>query len=270
MITIVTLEEVVTRCGKLVQSLHKGAMDEADKEEQLGAHFSTCADRQSQELGIQILRGASLDTAIIAEEQQNELSIPRNCVVFDPLDGTTNYFNGSDIYGVTACTFGAGLPVMAATYFPARDQLISAVYSHGCYIGGFERGRRIVNIPWHGKVDKAMIGTDIGPWAETHGTFDTILRPLAKRFTIKSEMAAVEGMRSVLLGHTATYFNLGVAKIWDCAAMALCIEEAGGIVCNPYGNPLSWDKIDCDWIAAGSREMADVILEHSRNWPGRQ
>lgn len=264
------LERVATACGDLVLSLRNEAMEAEDKTEQLGQHFSTRADRQSQEFGLAILGKECSDEIIVAEEGENSHDIPPNCTVFDPLDGTTNYFNGIDDFGFTLCTLRDGKPTFAATYFPVRDTLISAVRGAGCYVGGFEKGRRLLQIPWHGALDKIQIGTDVGSWTLRHGIFDLVLRPLAERFNVLSLMAAVEGGRRVLMGQIGAYYNLGIAKIWDAAAMALAITEAGGIVCDPYGNPIQWNCIDCDWIFAGNQILADIVLEHSRNWSGRK
>ncbi len=146
---------------------------------------------------------------------------------------------------------------------------MSAVRGRGCWIGGFERGERIERIPWHGKVDKAEIGTDVGSWCHTHDTFDTILNPLSQRFNILSAMSALEGCRRVLFGETAAYYNLGIAKIWDAGAMTLAIQEASGFACGPDGLSIRWDRVDCDWIAAINPELAELVLRYTRHWRGR-
>lgn len=267
---IEVLEQVVTQCGDLVLSLRGQKMEARDKDEQLGQHFSTRADRQSQELGLSILTDGCPGVAVIAEETEGEHKIPEDCIVFDPLDGTTNYFNGSDDFGVTVCMLRDWVPLCGATYFPVARVLVSAVRGKGCYVGGFRSGRRVRAIHWHGRLDKTQLGTDVGSWTITQGTFDLILRPLAERFNLLSSMAAVEGGRRVLFGQCGGYYNFGIAKIWDAAAMALAVTEAGGVVCDPWGNPLSWRSVSCDWVFAANQTLADVVLDHSRNWRGRK
>lgn len=270
MSTVRALEHVVITCGILVLDYRTEKMETNTKDEQLGQHFSTKADCESLEAGTLIIKDFVPNEVIIAEEQKNTGNVPLDCTVFDPLDGTTNYFNGRDQFSVTACTLRGGVPMYGATYFPATKVLVSAVRGKGCYIGGFERGRKINRIHWHGELDKTQIGTDIGSWTHTHGTFDLVLTPLARRFNILSSMAATDGGLEVLLGQIGAYYNLGIAKIWDAAAMALAIEEAGGIVCAPDGSPIRWNSIECDWIFAGNRQLAGLVLEFTRHWPGRQ
>lgn len=264
------LEHVAIKCGQLVMAVRNEPMHPRGKDEQLGQHFSNAADRMSQELALSLLDMLAPGEEVIAEEQLNKKEIPRNCIVVDPLDGSTNYFNGRDKFGVTLCTLRDHVPVYGATYFPVSKTLISTVRDEGCFIQGFGGGMKINRIPWHGHIDKIQIGTDIGSWTHTHGTFDLVLTPLARRFNILSSMAATDGGLEVLLGQTGAYYNLGIAKIWDAAAMALAIEEAGGIVCAPDGSPLRWDSIDCDWVFAGNQKLADLVLEFTRQWPGRQ
>lgn len=263
------LERVVETCGEEIMRLRGFNQEATDKDDQLGAHFSTKADIVSQELGFSILRDFLPKETVIAEEQENDQSIPDDCTVFDPLDGTTNFFNGLDDFAVTVCTLRSGKPVYGAAYFPVRGKLVSAVCGQGCYVGGFKRGRRINNIPWHGFKDKAQIGTDVGPWAHNQNIFDYVLKPLSRNFGMQSVLSAVEGGRRVLVGHTGAYYNLGIAKIWDAAAIALAIEEAGGIVCDPYGKPLERKTIGCDWVMAVNQEFADAVVEHTCKWTGR-
>ena len=265
-----TLERAATECGRLVLSLRNSAMEAEDKAEQLGAHFSTRADRQSQELGLKILKEDLPDEFVVAEEEKNSKDIPPNCIVFDPLDGTTIYYNGLENFSISLCALRGGKPTCAATYFPVRKMLISAVRGEGCYVGGFKRGEQISAIGWHGALDKTLVGTDVGAWTVRQGTLDLVLRPLATRFNVVSPISATEGAREVLFGETGVYYNFGIAKIWDAAAMALAIEEAGGVACDSKGGPILWNNINCDWIVAGNQKLANIVLEHSRSWPGRK
>ncbi len=171
---------------------------------------------------------------------------------------------------MTVCTLRNAQPMYAATYFPATDTLISAEKGKGCFVGNPERRSLLSYIPWHGNLDKTQIATDVGSWTLRHDTFDQILRPLAEHFNILSSMSAVESGRKVLYGEVGVYYNLGIAKIWDAAAMALCIQEAGGFVCDHQGNPMKWDKIPCDWIMAGSQSLANIVIQKTKNWKGRE
>ena len=260
------LEEVVTQCGQLVCRLSEDARSGAQgKDEQLGQHFSTRADRESQALGLKLFAQYFPGEVVIAEEQDNA-GVPKDCIVLDPLDGTTNFFNDIVDYGVTACALRDGRPVAAATYFASNQSVLSAARGEGCFEIKDGKRRKIENISWHGQLDKTQIGTDIGSWTHRAGTFETVLRPLSERFNILSSMSAIEGGRRVLLGQLGAYYSIGIAKIWDAAAMCLAIEEAGGVVRAPNGLPMRWDSLRCDWVVAINQELADNVLQYTRAW----
>lgn len=256
---IETLERAVRQCGGRLLAIRGEGLRVEEKDEKLGAHFSTQADLASQDLGIRVVHRTHPDETIIAEEQENNPHIPPDCTVFDPLDGTTLYYNGGRDFGVTMCTLRDGRPTCGVIYFPVDQMLISAVRGGGCFVNG-ER----VMIHSSRPLDKIMIGTDVGPW-----TVHETLQPLARRFCIRSIMAGVYGARAVLRGETGAYFNLNIAKVWDAAAGVLAVEEAGGVGCAPDGSPLKWDTIDADWILAANRDLAEVVLAYTRLWKGR-
>ncbi len=263
------LERVAKECGALVLSLWSEDMKALDKPEQMGAHFSTQADRRAQELGLRIMLEECGSEIVIAEEGENPELIPPDCTVFDPVDGTSTFFNGLDDFSVSLCTLRAGKPEYSATYFPVRGVLVSAARGCGCWLEGFGCGRRIDKIRWHGMLDKTLLSTDVGPWAITQGTFDLVLKPLATRFNIISAMSATEGARKVLMGQVGAFYNLGIAKIWDAAAMALAIQEAGGVALDSRGGPIQFDRINCDWLVAANQQIANIVLEHTSKWKGR-
>ncbi|MDP3685356.1 MAG: inositol monophosphatase family protein [bacterium] len=257
---IETLERAVRECGDLLLKIREKGLRTEDKNEQLGAHFSTQGDTLSQARGIEILREKFPDEIVIAEEFEfNDPRIPPDCTVFDPADGTTIYYNGCREFGVTMCSLRRGQPDAGVMYFPVDRMMISAVRGRGCFINGSK-----FTIRWDRPLDKTLVGTDVGPW-----TAHEVLQPLSKHFCVRSIMAAIYGARAVLLGETGMYYNLNIAKIWDAAAGALAVEEAGGVVCAPDGSPLRWNTISADWILAVNQPLADALLVYTRVWHGR-
>lgn len=253
---IETLERAVSACGDLLLKVREEGLAAEDKDEHLGAHFATQGDVLSQDLGIQIIREKFPNEIIVAEEQENDPRVPPDCTVFDPADGTILYYNGGREFGVTMCTLRGGQPQYGAIYFPDDRMLVRAVRGGGCFVNG----ARVAL--WHDKpLDKTLVGSDVGPW-----TVHEVLQPLSARFCIRSIMAAIYGARAVLLGETGMYYNLNIAKIWDAAAGALAVQEAGGVACAPDGSPLRWNSIKADWILAANWQLADTLLSYTRVW----
>lgn len=254
------LRSVALRCGELLRETRQRGLTTTDKEETLGAHFATDGDINSQALGIRTIRERYPDEPIIAEEQPNKKSLPKDCTIFDPCDGTTNYFNGSPDYGVTLCTLRDGRPQWGVIYFPESDVLITAERGDGCFLNG-----RRFQLQWGRPLDKTILGTDVGPW-----TVHSVLRRLAKQHCIHSKMAAIAGARDVLLGMTGAYWNINAAKVWDAAAGVLAVEEAGGVASDTWGKPLKWNSLQQDWIVAATPELLKVVVSATKTWKGRK
>jgi histidinol-phosphatase len=160
------LEHVARECGTLVKRMSDQNISAQNKDETFGAHFVTGADTASQELGLTILKAHAPGEVVIAEEQENLHIIPADCTVFDPLDGTVDYFNHAREYGVTLCTLRDGQPELGVMFWPEDNVLISAVRGHGCWKGGYKNGERVTIPSWHGQRDKILVATDVGPWTD--------------------------------------------------------------------------------------------------------
>ena len=63
----------------------------------------------------------------------------------------------------------------------------------------------------------------------------------------------------LLGGVTATYLNQ-VAKIWDFAAIALAVEEAGGTCSHPDGQTFQWDSIPMQALFSANRQIHEEVL----------
>lgn len=200
---LLLLEKIALLCGQLLVQKRRVGLGYKDKRETLGAHFSTAGDQESQVLGIRMIHEQYPNELIVAEEQKNKERLPRNCTVFDPCDGTTNYFSNSDEFGVTLCTFRDGQPQLGVIHIWQSLTTIVAERGGGCFVDG-QRYR----IRWNRPLDKIILGTDVGPW-----TVHTVLQKLAKRFCVHSKMSAVAGERDVLLGITGAYWNINIAKV---------------------------------------------------------
>ncbi|MEX2054623.1 MAG: inositol monophosphatase family protein [Candidatus Andersenbacteria bacterium] len=257
------LETTARECGEILRQLQKpGLKTLADKEEFIGAHITTEGDEKSQALAITRVRAAHPNEVIIAEEDDLDFDmvVPPDCTVMDPVDGTLAYYNGCREYGVTLCTLRNGQPHYGVMYFPGDDILISAERDKGWSINGVLQPQ----LTWDKPLDKTMIGTDFGPWSVME-----VATPLIKRFCLRSIMVGQWGIRGILFQETGMYFNLNVGKIWDWAAGALILEEAGGIAVDPKGRPLTWGRIPMDFVAGANQELVNVLLTHTTQWKGR-
>lgn len=150
--------------------------------------------------------------------------------VIDPIDGTRNFIRGVPTFSCSVAALHDGRPVAAAIYDPMADVLYAAAAGRGATANGApldcgasaaaERGgQRIVGIP--------------SAWRAERGRF---VQEILSRAVVRSLGSATHHLVYIASGGIdATFMNN--CKLWDIAAGALIVEEAGGIVTDPAGRP---------------------------------
>ena len=154
--------------------------------------------------------------------------------VVDPLDGTTNYSRHLYPFTTSIAMYRAGAVQVGVVYDPISQELFAAERGRGAWLNG-----KAIHVS--GKVDfeDSVVGTE---WARS----PRVRRRTAKIFSRVAEVAMTArayGSAAVSLSYVAAgrldgYFHLSLSP-WDVAAAALIIEEAGGRVTDPHGQPWS-------------------------------
>jgi myo-inositol-1(or 4)-monophosphatase len=170
--------------------------------------------------------------------------------VIDPIDGTKYFMRGVPQYAISVALVESHQPVVAAVYNPATDELFSAVRGTGAWLNGQ---------PIH--VTPARDGRPIvlvNPPALERGLFRAIeaaaeCRPMG---SIAYTLALVAA------GRADATLNLDGLNEWDVAGGVLLIEEAGGMVMDRNGSPLSFNqaKTTIRGILAADKDLLDRLL----------
>ncbi len=197
----------------------------------------TVADRASQRLIVTGLRRKFPGDGIVGEENDTgdaiTFDVPnpsgRNWVI-DPIDGTNNFLAGLGIFAVCIGLLDAGQPVLGVVHDVTRDQLFAAATGQGAWLGS---QRLRVNPSPLGESPMLMLTSNlVGP--------DKKAPAYARRWLDQTNWkirmlgsAAMEAMQVALgVAHGAVTLN---GKLWDIAAPAAIVIEAGGIVTDPRG-----------------------------------
>lgn len=185
----------------------------------------------------------------------------RYCWVLDPLDGTRNYVARVPCFSTSIALLDRGVPIMGVIHEHNTGMLFSATLGGGAFVNGTparvseldEHSEHLLGVP-STKDDMAIRVS-----AHWHATPSFVCRNLG---STAFEMGLIAcGAMSGMLGRRV--------KIWDIAAGAILIMEAGGVVSDPSGKPLIPFPIDADplrnipMLAATSR-MHDALLESIR------
>lgn len=157
------------------------------------------------------------------------------CWIIDPIDGTRNFARGVRVFGTSVAVLYRGVPVAGAVY----DATSEVVYSAAAGQGAFREEEKLQLTA----ADPSDAATDAE--RETTIALGSFRRKPMPPFVGKwMSRYVTRNLGSTSLHFTwvaaglidAAYTN--EAKIWDIAAAALIIEEAGGVLASESNAPL--------------------------------
>jgi len=185
----------------------------------------TEADMESEKRIIDTIRINYPDHTILAEESgMNEGSADDQWYI-DPLDGTTNFANGLNLFCVSIAFARKGNVVFGIVLSPFTEELFTAVKG-----GGAKRNNRPIRVSAAGTVTDSLLVTGF-PYDFKNDT------PAIRRFAhclrkaqgIRRLGSAALDLCYVACGRFAGYWEQNLCP-WDTAAGMLIAMEAGGRV----------------------------------------
>jgi myo-inositol-1(or 4)-monophosphatase len=235
-----------------------GRLDTLTVAEKRANDFVSEVDRNAEQAIIDTIRRAYPGHAILAEESgtqgRNEFEW-----VIDPLDGTTNYLHGFPQFAVSIALRYRGRLEGGVVYDPVRDEIYTAERGNGALLND-----RRLRVTEHKALKGALLGTGIPFRDQTH--IEAYLGML-KDFTqetagIRRPGSAALDFAYVAAGRLDGFWELGLS-VWDFAAGALLVQEAGGVVSDIGGGSRHLETGNV--IAANvrlHRAMVDAIRPH--------
>ncbi|HSZ57167.1 MAG TPA: inositol monophosphatase [Tepidisphaeraceae bacterium] len=233
------------------------------------AEAVTEADRASQRFIVGGLRKRFAGDGIVGEENETgeaitaEIPNPDGRVwVIDPIDGTNNFIAGLGNFAVCIGLMERGFPVLGVVFDVTRDQLFSAAKGEGAWLGN--QRLHVLTTPLS---DSSMIMLTSNlldsagrcpQWAcRWLGQTNWKLRILGS--------AALEAVQVAAgVAHGAVTMN---GKLWDVAAPAAIVLEAGGLITTPRGVPVfpydlrNYDGAKVPFLAAAPAAQEQLLRE---------
>jgi len=220
--------------------------------------FVSEVDRNAEKAIIDTLRRAYPNHAILAEESGSHGKDDFQWII-DPLDGTTNYLHGFPQFAVSIALLHRNRLECAVVYDPVRDEMFTADRGAGALLN--DRRLRVTD---HKGLKGALIGTGI-PFRDQRyidaylGMLKTLTRETAG---IRRPGSAALDFAYVASGRLDGFWELGLS-VWDFAAGALLVQEAGGTVSDIGGGSRHMETGN---VIAGNlkvhREMVTAIRPH--------
>jgi myo-inositol-1(or 4)-monophosphatase len=203
------------------------------------ANFCTETDEKIQAYLTDKLIKILPEASILGEEDGQDVFTEKMtrgyCFVIDPIDGTSNFIYAYRPSVVSVGLLKDGKPYMGIIYNPYDDMLLSAVAGQGAYLNG----ERIMSSDAPLKDSLAVFGTAPYYTELLDRTFDIARKLLPLCVDIRRSGTAAWDMSCVAMGRCSLYYEMKI-QLWDYAAAALIASEAGCIVTDTEGAPLSY------------------------------
>ena len=219
--------------------------------------FVTRADTNTQHRVIEIIKNRYPEATIVGEEEDERKSLPEdgNAWVVDPIDGTTNFVRGTQLWTTTVAVVRDHEAVAATTVAPALDDVYTAG-SNGTMLNG-ER----TAVSTETDLEQFIVAPILRYGSERDEEFGDLLRGLIRQFGDLRRF----GCAQVTLGMVAsgsldaTISTQPEPNPWDTIAGVYLVEQAGGTVTDLDGN--RWTS-DAEGIVASNGTRHDEVVEH--------
>lgn len=247
------------KAGELIVRASDDMERVAVRMKNLNDYVSEVDELAEQEI-VKHLGRAYPDHAILGEETGR--SGPENADfvwVIDPLDGTTNFVRGIPHYAVSIACLHKGKLEHAVVLDPVRREEFTASRGRGAQLNG--RRIRVSKLP---SLEGALLGTGIpfkGHQDDKLPAYAKTLAQLASQSAgIRRAGAASLDLAYVAAGRFDAFWEVGLS-IWDIAAGALLVREAGGLIADLDG---SENYLESGNIVCGNPKCFKAVLQASK------
>jgi len=222
----------------------------------------THADRLCQDLIINRIKETYPDHGFIAEEgpggqmlKQSPRAAEPVWWIIDPIDGTNNYAHGMLCFTVAIAALYEGQPVAAVIFEPATESMFTAAKDTDAQLNASK-----ITVSSEEINAFASFGIDTHFKPEHAAGVSEIMRQTKFRTLGTGSLHFAYVAKGALLGTIVM-----CAKLWDIAAGALLIANAGGIVTDLVGNevfpadPANYAGGEYSILAAGKKTHAAFL-----------
>ena len=205
--------------------------------------FVTKTDKHVEKILIEELSKTKKNYSFLSEEAGSIKNKDKdNIWIIDPIDGTTNFLHGIPHFAICIALESKQEIISGLIYDPIKDEMFYAEKNKGAYLNN--QRLRVSN---KNLIDECLFSSN-----HEGVKFSNL--------NMRYSGCAALDLAYVASGRLDGFFHNKI-NIWDVAAGALLVEEAGGIV-----NDLDkFDQNNID-IRASSGAINDKMLENLKNF----
>ena len=224
----------------------------------------TAADVESERVIAQTVAQAFPDHNLLGEEGGDQGRTSEWLWVVDPIDGTTNYSRHIPYFSTSIAVYHQGKPVVGLVANPMVDETCFAVEGQGAFLN---------DSPIRASTVSSFTGALLitGFYYDRGRNIDLTLDAIRQFYDrgimgIRRLGSAALDLCYLAAGRAEGYFEIGL-NAWDFAAGAFIATQAGAVVSDAAGQPLSLKK---SYIVAGTAGLHPQLLAELAPWRAEQ
>jgi fructose-1,6-bisphosphatase/inositol monophosphatase family enzyme len=257
---IITVRSAAIDAASAAGALIRGSFRSTLQVDSTDAHdLKLRLDRTCEESIVAILRQRFPAHGVLSEEMGYEPGADPYVWIVDPLDGTVNFFHGIPFF----CTCischateeddspgaaarlpdgrAVGSTVAAVVYAPLAKELFVATAQGGAFLNG----SRLLVKPV-ADLSEAIVSLSFGARDGSAAFMSRLLpRMIERAQKVRSLGSTALDIVNVAAGRTGAFIQIGT-NLWDFAAAAAILREAGGVVDAEEYAPERWKIIACN------------------------
>ncbi|XP_019629722.1 PREDICTED: inositol monophosphatase 1-like isoform X2 [Branchiostoma belcheri] len=179
--------------------------------------------------------------------------------IIDPVDGTTNFVHGFPFVAVSIALSVNKEVVVGVVYNAILDQMFTGQLGKGAFMNG-----KPIHVSGQEELSQSLLISEFGSSRDKE-KMDLVFSNLGSFLNENNSAhgcrflgSAALDMCQIAIGGGDMYFQFGI-HVWDIAAGALIIREAGGVVWDTSGGP--FDMMSRRVLCASSVKLARTIAE---------
>ncbi len=204
--------------------------------------FVTEQDLESENMIMDVIRKEFPDAEFLAEEASKSGSLeelPKKVWIIDPIDGTSNFANGSPFFSVSIAYCENKETKIGVVYAPKLGEMFTAEIGKGAQLNNAPFQMNFREQPFV----QALVAAGVYPYKLRPLPAQQIDKMLKSFGDLRRYGSAAIEICYVAAGRCGAFFEEGI-KPWDVAAAVLILKEQKGLMANFDGTSLDMFRVE--------------------------